>query len=73
MKSSFFPRIFVDPRGRTARVLAVKVSTFFCQGTHEFVMFFRPLFVGREHFFNSSSVAALAVALAAETAASEVF
>ncbi|KAF3504019.1 hypothetical protein F2Q69_00042247 [Brassica cretica] len=29
VKSSFLPWIFVDPRGRTARVLAVKVSTFF--------------------------------------------
>ncbi|KAF2558516.1 hypothetical protein F2Q68_00016771 [Brassica cretica] len=52
VKSSFLPQIFVDPRGRTTRVLAVKAENI---------------------YLNSSSVAALAVALAADTAASGVF
>ncbi|KAF2605031.1 hypothetical protein F2Q70_00025922 [Brassica cretica] len=50
--SSFLPWIFVDPRGRTAWVLAIKAENI---------------------FLNSSSVAALAVALAAETSAAGVW
>ncbi|KAG5410963.1 hypothetical protein IGI04_007282 [Brassica rapa subsp. trilocularis] len=57
-KSSHFPRTFVVPKGRIARVLAVKVSTCLVKVVNIFL--------------NSSSVAVLAGALAAETSAARV-